>query len=459
MNDFIAARSQMALSLGFHIVFSCIGMVMPFFMAVSHYYWLKTNNVVYKSITKAWSHGVAIFFATGAVSGTVLSFELGLLWPTFMRHAGPIFGMPFSLEGTAFFIEAIALGFFLYGWDRFNKWFHWFTGVIVGISGLVSGILVVAANAWMNSPAGFDYVNGQYLHIDPIKAMFNDAWFEQALHMCIAAFIATGFAVAGIHALMILKGRHVVFHTKSFKIAVAFATIAALLQPLSGDISAKDVGKRQPAKLAAMEALFHTQKSAPLLIGGIPDVTQQKVNYGLEIPGLLSFMTNGDFTSEVKGLDSIAPENRPPVAIAHYAFQIMVGAGMLMLGISLLYLFAVWRRKSWRNSRWLFTLFAAITPLGFIAVEAGWTVTEVGRQPWILQGIMRTADAVTPMPGIIYSFYLFTAVYVSLALIVTFMLYRQIKMVGKLYDVSDRLQPGDPAIGTVPNKVLNPSNN
>ena len=441
MNDFIAARSQMALSLGFHIVFSCIGMVMPFFMAVSHYYWLKTNNIVYKNVTKAWSHGVAIFFATGAVSGTVLSFELGLLWPTFMKHAGPIFGMPFSLEGTAFFIEAIALGFFLYGWDRFNRWFHWFTGVIVGVSGLVSGILVVAANAWMNSPSGFDYVNGQYLNIDPIKAMFNDAWFEQALHMCIAAFAATGFAVAGIHALMILKGRHVVFHTKAFKIAVAFATVAAVLQPLSGDISAKDVARRQPAKLAAMEAHFHTEKAAPLLIGGIPDVKNKKVNYGLEIPGLLSFMTYGDFQAEVKGLDSIAPENQPPVAIAHYAFQIMVGAGMLMLLISLMYFFALWRHKNWRNSRWLLRLFAAITPLGFIAVEAGWTVTEVGRQPWILQGIMRTADAVTPMPGIIYSFYLFTGVYVSLGLIVTFMLYRQIKMVGKLYDVTPVLKP------------------
>jgi hypothetical protein len=167
MSDFIAARSQMALSLGFHIVFSCIGMVMPFFMAVAHYYWLKTDQIVYKNVTKAWSKGVAIFFATGAVSGTVLSFELGLLWPGFMKHAGPIFGMPFSLEGTAFFIEAIALGFFLYGWDRFNKWFHWFTGVIVGVSGLASGILVVAANAWMNSPAGFDHINGQYLNIDP----------------------------------------------------------------------------------------------------------------------------------------------------------------------------------------------------------------------------------------------------------------------------------------------------
>jgi cytochrome d ubiquinol oxidase subunit I len=434
MNDFIAARSQMALSLGFHIVFSCIGMVMPFFMAVAHYYWLKTDQIVYKNVTKAWSKGVAIFFATGAVSGTVLSFELGLLWPGFMKHAGPIFGMPFSLEGTAFFIEAIALGFFLYGWDRFNKWFHWFTGVIVGVSGLASGILVVAANAWMNSPAGFDHVNGQYLNIDPIKAMFNDAWFSQALHMTIAAFVATGFAVAGVHALMILKGKNVLFHTKSFTIAAMFGCVAALLQPLSGDISAKDVAIRQPAKLAAMEAHFHTEKSASLVVGGIPDVENKKVDYAIKLPGFLSFLAHGDFESEVTGLDKIAPENHPPVAITHYAFQIMVGMGMAMMLVSVLYFLALWKQKHWLTSTWLLKLFVAATPLGFIAVEAGWTVTEVGRQPWIIYGVMRTADAVTPMPGIAYSFYLFTAVYASLAVIVIFMLYRQIKMVGQLYD-------------------------
>jgi cytochrome d ubiquinol oxidase subunit I len=434
MNDFIAARSQMALSLGFHIVFSCIGMVMPFFMAVAHYYWLKTDQIVYKNVTKAWSKGVAIFFATGAVSGTVLSFELGLLWPGFMKHAGPIFGMPFSLEGTAFFIEAIALGFFLYGWDRFNKWFHWFTGVIVGVSGLASGILVVAANAWMNSPAGFDHINGQYLNIDPIKAMFNDAWFSQALHMTIAAFVATGFAVAGVHALMILKGKNVLFHTKSFTIAAMFGCVAALLQPLSGDISAKDVAIRQPAKLAAMEAHFHTEKSASLVVGGIPDVENKKVDYAIKLPGFLSFLAHGDFESEVTGLDKIAPENHPPVAITHYAFQIMVGMGMAMMLVSVLYFLALWKQKHWLTSTWLLKLFVAATPLGFIAVEAGWTVTEVGRQPWIIYGVMRTADAVTPMPGIAYSFYLFTAVYASLAVIVIFMLYRQIKMVGQLYD-------------------------
>ncbi|MGZ8554245.1 MAG: cytochrome ubiquinol oxidase subunit I [Chitinophagaceae bacterium] len=412
MDDFIAARSQMALSLGFHIIFSCIGMVMPFFMAVAHYYWLKTNNVVYKNIARAWSKGVAIFFATGAVSGTVLSFELGLLWPEFMKHAGPIFGMPFSLEGTAFFIEAIALGFFLYGWERFNKWFHWFTGIVVGVSGLLSGILVVAANAWMNSPTGFDYVNGEYLNIDPIKAMFNDAWFSQALHMSLAAFVATGFAVAGVHALMIVKKKNVIFHSKAFTIAAVFACIAAILQPLSGDHSAKDVAKRQPAKLAAMEAHFHTQKNAPLIIGGIPDEKNKKVNYKLELPGFLSFLAHGDFQTEVKGLDSIPEELHPPVAITHYAFQIMVGLGTLMALLAIIYFIALWKKKKWLNSKWLLKLFVIATPMGFIAVEAGWTVTEVGRQPWIIYGIMKTADAVTPMPGIVYSFYLFTAIYI-----------------------------------------------
>lgn len=437
MDDFIAARSQMALSLGFHIIFSCIGMVMPFFMAVSHFFWLRTGDVMYKNITRAWSKGVAIFFATGAVSGTVLSFELGLLWPTFMEHAGPIFGMPFSLEGTAFFIEAIALGFYLYGWDKFNKWFHWWTGMVVGISGILSGILVVAANGWMNSPTGFDYIYGQYTNIDPIKAMFNEAWFSEALHMCIAAFVATGFAVAGVHALMILKGKNIKFHSKAFRIAAFFGCLFALLQPISGDISAKNVAKLQPPKLAAMEAVFHTEKGAPLIIGGIPDMDAQQVNYAIRIPGMLSWLAYGDTEATVKGLNDIPKEEHPPIAITHYAFQLMVALGMFMVLIAILYFVIVLKKKSWQRKRWLLRLFVIATPLGFLAVEAGWTVTEVGRQPWIIYGVMKTADAVTPMPGIIYTFYIFTAVYISLSLIVIFMLYRQIKMVGKLYDIKD----------------------
>lgn len=435
MNDFIAARSQMALSLAFHIIFSCIGMVMPFFMAVSHYYYLKTGKPVFRNITKAWSKGVAIFFATGAVSGTVLSFELGLLWPVFMKNAGPIFGLPFSLEGTAFFIEAIALGFYLYGWGKFNKWFHWFTGVVVGVSGLISGILVVAANAWMNSPAGFQFADGKYFNIDPVKAMFNDAWFSQALHMCLAAFIATGFAVAGVHALMVVRRKNIEFHTKAFRIAALFACVAAFLQPISGDHSAKDVAHRQPAKLAAMEAVFETGTHVPLLVGGIPNEKTGQIKYGIEVPGMLSFMISGHTNTEVKGLDQFPMEDRPPVLITHIAFQIMVGLGMFMSTVSILYFFVLWKKRNFEKNLWLLKLFALATPLGFMAVEAGWVVTEVGRQPWILHGILRTRDAVTPMPGIQYTFYLFTLIYISLAIVVTLLLYRQIKMVPVKYDV------------------------
>lgn len=433
MDDFLAARSQMALSLGFHIIYACIGMVMPFFMAVSHYKWIKSRREVYRNLTKAWSKGVAIFFATGAVSGTILSFELGLLWPEFMRHAGPIFGMPFSLEGTAFFIEAIALGFFLYGWDRFNEWFHWFTGVVVGLSGLASGILVVAANAWMNSPDGFDFVDGKFLNIDPIDAMFNEAWFAQALHMTLAAFVATGFAVAGVHSLMLLKRMNEDFHRRAFKIAAVFASVAAILQPLSGDIMAKDTARRQPAKLAAMEAHFETDTHVPFLIGGIPNEEMKTVDYAIRIPGMLSFLAHGDFDAEVIGLDQIPDDEEPPVAVVHYAFQVMVGIGVFLMALAVLYLLST-RISRFRGKKWLYVLYVISIPLGFIAVEAGWIVTEVGRQPWIIYKVMRTRDAVTPMPGIVWSFYLFTAIYLLLSLVVIFLLRRQIKAVPAMYD-------------------------
>ncbi len=412
-------------------------MVMPFMMAIAHYKYLKTKNEIYKGLTKAWSKGVAILFATGAVSGTMLSFELGLLFPKFMEHAGPIFGMPFSLEGTAFFIEAIALGFFLYGWDKFNKWFHWICGVIVGISGLASGILVVAANAWMNSPSGFDFVNGEYLNIDPVKAMFNDAWFSQALHMTIAAFCATGFAVAGLHAYLILKGKNVNFHREAFKISSVLAITAAMLAPLSGDISAKDVAKRQPIKLAAMEAHFKTEESASFVLGGIVDESKEEIKYAIKVPGVLSFLVHSDFKTPVKGLEEFPKDEWPPVAVVHYAFQIMITFGMLMMGIAVIYLIAQFFKKDWRTKRWFYKLFMIATPFGYIALEAGWTVTEVGRQPWIIYGIMRTVDSITPMPGIQYSFYIFTFVFITLSIILVFLMNRQIQMVAKLYDPED----------------------
>ncbi|MCX2681856.1 cytochrome ubiquinol oxidase subunit I [Galbibacter sp. EGI 63066] len=430
MENLDAARLQMAFTLAFHIIFACIGMVMPFFMVVSHYKWLKTRNKIYLTLTKSWQKGVAIFFVTGAVSGTALSFELGLLWPEFMKHAGPIIGMPFSLEGTAFFVEAIALGFYLYGWNKLNERFHWITGIIIGLSGVASGILVLSANGWMNAPSGFDYVNGEFLNIDPIAALFNPAWFSQALHMTLAAFTATGFAVGGIHAYQIYKKRNVELHKKAFKIAVTFGAIAALLQPVSGDISAKDIAKRQPVKLAAMEAHYHTEKGAPLYIGGIVNEDTQEVKYKISIPKALSFLSFGDFNAEVKGLNDFPKENHPPVAITHYAFQIMVGLGMLLVLAGLLF-FLSYKKKNWLSKQKFWLLFVLMAPVGFMALEAGWVVTEVGRQPWIIYNIMRTKDAVTPMPGMIYSFYMYLILYSVLALVVTWLMQRQIRVLNK----------------------------
>ncbi len=433
MEDLVAARLQMAVSLGWHIVFACIGMAMPFFMAFAEWKWMKTKDPVFLDLAKSWSKGVAIFFAVGAVSGTLLSFELGLLWPTFMEHAGPIFGMPFSMEGTAFFVEAIALGVFLYGWDKISPIAHWISGLIVGISGVMSGIFVVAANAWMNSPSGFDFINGEYVNIDPIAALFNDAWFTQALHMTFAAFASTGFAVAGVHAIMLLRGNKIKFHKEALKIALIFGAIAAFAMPITGDLAAKDVAKRQPAKLAAMEAHYHTSKNAPLIIGGIPDDENQKVDYAIEIPGGLSFLAHGDFNAEVIGLDQFEKEDRPPVAVVHFAFQIMVGLGSLMMLIGMIYFFMRWRKWDYINNKWWLSILALSTPIGFIALEAGWTVTEVGRQPWIIYGIMKTEDALTPMPGIQYSLLVIVAVYGLLTLAVIWLMARHIKAIHQKY--------------------------
>ena len=430
MTDLFAARSQMAISLGFHIIFAAIGIAMPFFMAISHWQWLKRKDPVYLDLTKAWSKGVAIFFATGAVSGTVLSFELGLLWPAFMVHAGPIFGMPFSWEGAAFFLEAIFLGIFLYGWERIHPWAHWASGLLVGISGVLSGLFVICANAWMNAPAGFDWVDGKAVNIDPWAAMFNRAALHQGLHMTNAAFCATGFAVAGIHAIGLRKNPDSLLHAKAFQTALVIGSVAALLQPLHGDRLAKQTALLQPAKLAAMESLFHTAKPAPLIIGGIPSEATQTVRYGIHIPKLLSFLAHGDLNAEVRGLDQFPRDNWPPVAVTHIAFQIMVGIGMFLAAVAALSLWALWKGHLWLRQKHALQLFVCCAPLGFIAIEAGWIVTEVGRQPWIIYEIMKTKDAVTPMPGLIYPMLLFTGVYLLLAFVVTWLMVRQFRNVG-----------------------------
>lgn len=425
MPDLLAARWQMAVSLGFHIIFACVGMIMPFLMIVSHYKWLKTKNEVYYHLTKIWSKGVAIFFATGAVSGTVLSFELGLLWPEFMKHAGPIFGMPFSLEGTAFFLEAIAIGLFLYGWDRMNPWVHWASGWVVGLSGLASGIFVISANSWMNTPSGFDWVNGQAINIDPIKALFNDAWFSQAHHMCIAAVEAIGFTVAGIHAYGLLKNPRNQFHKEALRIAIWFAVVSSFMQFISGDEISQHLAKKQPLKLAAAEALFETQKGAPLAIGGIVDMKEEELKYAIHIPKALSYLSFRDFDAEVKGLDAFPKENWPPVPITRYAFQLMIAIGSFLALVSIIFLIIYFRNKENLFHPAFLRLLVFSTPLGFIAIQAGWTVTEVGRQPWIIYGIMKTKDSLTPMPGLVVPFLLITALYIFLSVVVLWLMRRQ----------------------------------
>ena len=432
MDDLLAARSQMAMSLAFHIVFAAVGIAMPLLMIIAEWRWLKTKDELYLTLAKRWAKGTAILFAVGAVSGTVLSFELGLLFPTFMGYAGAIIGMPFSLEGFAFFTEAIFLGIYLYGWNRVSPRAHLFAGAMVALSGALSGIFVVTANAWMNAPAGFHLVDGKMVDIDPIAAMLNPAAFGQTLHMTLAAYAATGFAVAGIHAFMLLRrDENNRFHKLALSIALLVGGAAAILQPLSGDLLAKTVAETQPVKLAAMEGQFKTETGAPLRIGGVPDEEAGETNYAIEIPYLLSILAYGDPNATVKGLNDFPKDEHPPVAIVHYAFLIMVGCGMLMMAIAIWGAWRWWRARKrnagkWMDSKWFLRSLIFAAPLGFVAIETGWTVTEVGRQPWIIYGIMRTSEAVTPMPGLVVPFVTFTILYIFLAIITAWLLFRQV---------------------------------
>lgn len=429
MDDLLAARSQMAMSLAFHIIFAAIGIAMPLLMIIAEWKWLRSKDEIYLTLAKRWAKGTAILFAVGAVSGTVLSFELGLLWPTFMGYAGSIIGMPFSLEGFAFFTEAIFLGIYLYGWDRVPPRAHLFAGTMVAISGALSGIFVVIANAWMNAPTGFRLVDGKPVDIDPIAAMLNPAAFGQTLHMTLAAYAATGFVVAGIHAFMLRRDPHNRFHKAALAIALAVGGVTAILQPLSGDLLAKQVAKTQPVKLAAFEGHFETESGAAFRIGGIPDETAGVTRYAIEIPYALSILAYGDPNATVKGLNDFPADQRPPVAIVHIAFQIMVACGIAMMLIALWGAWRYWRNRktsTWLESKWFLRTLVAAAPLGFIAIETGWTVTEVGRQPWIIQGVMRTSEAVTPMPGLIVPFITFTLLYILLAIVTVWLLLRQV---------------------------------
>lgn len=422
--DLAFARAQMGLSLAFHIVFAVIGIGVPALMVVSEACWLRTGRAVYLELTRRWARGTAILFAVGAVSGTVLSFELGLLWPAFMAHAGGVIGLPFSLEGFAFFTEAIFLGIHLYGWNRVPPLAHWLAGVVVAVSGMASAVFVVAANAWMNAPVGFRLVDGRLTDVDPIAAMLNPAALQQVVHMLLAAYLATGFGVAGVHAYFLLRDRASLFHRRALAIALGMAVVATPLQIVSGDLLARMVARQQPVKFAAMEAHYRTRAGAPLTLGGWPDDERMAVPGAIEVPYALSLLAHGDPRAPVRGLEEFPRDQWPDVRAVHLAFDVMVGLGALLLGLAV---WAGWlglRRRRLPDSPALLRALVAATPLGFVAIEAGWVVTEMGRQPWIIYGIMRTSEAVTPMPGLVVPFIVFTVVYLLLAAILVVLLRR-----------------------------------
>lgn len=418
MSDLLAARSQMAMSLAFHILFAAAGIGLPLLMVLAEALWLRTGDPLWRTLCKRWAKGTAILFAVGAVSGTVLSFELGLLWPGFMELAGPIIGMPFSLEGFAFFAEAIFLGVYLYGWDRVSPRVHLLSGVMVAISGVLSGMFVICANAWMNDPTGFTMVDGRVTEIRPWEAMFNPSSLPQGLHMTIAAFQAVGFGAAAIHAAALLKRPDSALHRRGFWLGLGVGGFFALVQPLSGHHIAQHIAVTQPMKLAAAEAHWETRARAPALLGGVADEEAETTRYALEIPLLLSVLAFNDPDAVVLGLKEVPPEDRPPVTLTHLSFDLMVGAGTLMAGVAALGGgLAIWRRRALTSRPYLWAVIVC-GPLGFVAIEAGWMVTELGRQPWIIRGLMRTSEAVTPMPGLTAPFLVFTALYVVLGLIV-----------------------------------------
>ena len=427
-----AARAQMALSLAFHMIFAAAGMAMPLLMVLAEGRWLFKHDQEALRLAKTWAKATAILFAIGAVSGTALSFELGLLWPKFMAFAGPLIGPAFAVEGYFFFVEAIFLGLYLYGWNRLSPMAHWLCGWPVAVSGLASGVIVVAAVAWMQSPSGFEIgPDGMPINIDPVSAILTPTFAKLTTHSALSTYQAVGFAVAGIYAWALLRNRRpdrAHYNRLAIVLALLVATPAAVAQPVLGDILAKRLHEAQPAKLAAIEGQFKTEQGAPLRIGGWPDPEAQETRWAIEIPGGLSWLATGDPNAEVRGLEEFPRDEWPNKQVVHAAFQIMVGAGFLMLGLAAWFWWAWWRQRrtgrSWASRRRLLRALALGTPLGYLALEAGWFVTEVGRQPWIVYGVMRTREAVTPVEGIWLSLAGFVVLYSGLTITLIFLLLR-----------------------------------
>jgi cytochrome d ubiquinol oxidase subunit I len=411
--DTVLARQMQALSLTVHIPIVCFGIAFPAMILFVEGLYLRTRDTTYKALAKRWSKVALILFAVGVVTGTILSFEFGLLWPDFMATFGQVFGIAFGLEGISFFVEAIFIAIYVYGWDRLSDRAHFLTGIPIVVSGFAGSFNVIAVNGWMNTPDGFDIVDGKVVNPQPWDALFNENMWHEIIHMYLAGYIVAGFIVAGVYAYAWLRGRRDRYHRTALVVTLAFASLAAPVQIIVGDWAGRDVAENQPVKLAAFEGLQETQKGAPFSVGGV-----------VEIPKMLSLLAFHDPNAEVKGLEIVPPRDRPPVTIVRVAFQTMVaiGTGLALLGT---WFFVTWlRRRRLPSSVWFYRGVMAAGPLAFVALIAGWVTTEVGRQPWIVYGVMRTEQAVTSVDGLVVGYVFLVSVYIGLGAAVVWLLRR-----------------------------------
>jgi len=397
----LPARNQMAISLGWHIILACFGVAFPTMIYVVHRRGIVRNDPVALGLAQRWAKVSAVLFAIGAVSGTVLSFEMGLLWPGLMGPFGDVLGLPFAFEGLSFFVEAIFLGIYLYGWGRMPPRRHLAMLIPMALAGVVGSFCVLAVNAWMNNPTGFRIVDGEVTDVDPWRAMFNDGVWLQFAHMWVGAFMLVGFVVAGVYAAGMLRGRRDDHHRLGFTVPFIFASVSALSQPVIGHLLGLRLATTQPSKLAAFELATETESPSPLRLGGL--LIDGEVRFALDIPVLGSIIARNSFTKPVQGLETIPDVNEPPINITHLAFQSMVGIGTLLaLSVVVFWLFR-WRQRDLLDNRWFLRFAVVAGPLAVTALECGWIATEVGRQPWTVWGVLRTTDAVSTSGGLWWS--------------------------------------------------------
>jgi cytochrome bd ubiquinol oxidase subunit I len=418
--DLGAARSQMAFTLGFHIVLASFGVAFPAMMLIANYRGLKHDDADALLLAKRWSHAVAVTFAVGAVTGTVLSFEFGLLWPEFTGRFGKVFGVLFAIEGIFFFLEAIFIAIYIFGWKRLTPWQHFWSGVPVVICGIGGGFSVVAVNSWMNQPQGFSPTTGDVTSVDPLKVIFNPAVPYEVPHMILAAYLVTGFIVASIYAVGMLRGRHDRYHRLGLLIPLTVACIATPIQFAVGDSAARAIANDQPIKFAAMECVQQTSTHVTEYIYG--RCTSDGVKGGIGIPGFDSFLVGWSTSTQVTGLDTVPPDDRPPYnTMLHWAFDTMVGICTALIALGAWLGLAWLRRRDIPRTVWFLRATAISGVLAVVALECGWIVTEVGRQPWIVYNVMRTEDAVTNANGVGVTFGLIILLYIVLgaALVVT----------------------------------------